>query len=146
VGHAYFCDVRTINHYCGLWLKYNIVAWPYYCWWIPHQKNGPLTLSSEKNTFFSSYVQPIIIHANRIKTMAPYTPLTLLSEKKTLHCQVCSTIDNRVLKRDRKRNNVTSPNTYISIGSLCIMSRTTRYACCACIEEKQIAVTAKFRT
>jgi len=31
-------------------------------------------------------------------------------------------IDNRVLKRDRKRNNVTSRNTYISIGSLCVTS------------------------
>ena len=35
----------------------------------------------------------------------------------------CS-IDNRVLKRDRKRNNVTSQNTYISIGIPCSTSRT----------------------
>jgi len=31
-------------------------------------------------------------------------------------------IDNRVHKRDRKRNNVSSRNTYISIGSLCVTS------------------------
>ena len=33
-------------------------------------------------------------------------------------------IDNRVLKRDRKRNNVTSQNTYTSIGISRITSRT----------------------
>jgi len=48
-----------------LWLKYNIAAYPYYWWWI---------------------------HAYRIETMVPRAPLTyLLSEKKTLRCQLCST-------------------------------------------------------
>jgi len=41
-------------------------------------------------------------------------------------CWIIITIDNRVHKRDRKQNNVTSQNTYISIGSLCVTSWTTR--------------------
>ena len=43
---------------------------------------------------------------------------------KTLQYNVTITIDNRVLKRDRKRNNVTSQNAYISIGIPCSTSRT----------------------
>jgi len=61
--------VPTMYHYCGgswlwlwLWLKYNIVAWPYYYWWI---------------------------HAYRIKAMAQLYQLS--SEKKMLCCQLCST-------------------------------------------------------
>ena len=41
----------------------------------------------------------------------------------TLYLQLPGTIDNRVLKRDRKRNNMMSQNTYISIGILCSTSR-----------------------
>ena len=48
-----------------------------------------------------------------------------LSVKTRLHAfNACNSIDNRVLKRDRKRNNVTSQNTYISIGIPCSTSRT----------------------
>ena len=48
---------------------------------------------------------------------------------------------NGVHKRDRKHNNVTSQNPYISIGN---PYEHTCYACCACIQEKQIVVTTKF--
>ena len=51
------------------------------------------------------------------------------------------TYTNRVHKRDRKCNNVMSRNTYISIGNLYEHSR---YACCTCIEEKQIVVITNF--
>jgi len=48
-----------------LWLKYNIAAQSYYCWWT---------------------------HAYCIETIAPLAPFTYLSsQKKTLHCQLCST-------------------------------------------------------
>jgi len=46
-------------------MKYNVVAQPYYCCWT---------------------------HAYCIKIIAPHSPITYLSsEKKTLHCQLCST-------------------------------------------------------
>ena len=58
----------------------------------------------------------------RIKIMEGLSKGMSLAKGEWVWFLICYVIDNRVLKRDRKHNNVTSQNTYISIGIPCSTS------------------------